>query len=145
MQIRMGGSTAKEGAGAYGEKHITAMGTKGVQDQRCVQPPETQPRPGGQITLGPESEKSFGTDTALSSITFDGCLQIRFKKRLRTYPANAGAATPPARGGRALPQPVTGTARVCVSNTHSTDRGRELRVTFGEQQNTVLYIVCVAV
>lgn len=71
VQIRMGGSTAKEGAGArgvYGEKHVTAMGTKGVQDQRCVQPPETQPRPGGQITLGPESEKSFGTDTLLMDV-----------------------------------------------------------------------------
>lgn len=50
VQIGMGGSAAKQGAGWNGEKHVGAMESRDVQDQRWVQPPETRRRPGGQIT-----------------------------------------------------------------------------------------------
>lgn len=49
MQVGMGGSAVKQGAGGYGEKHTGAMETRGVRDQRRVQPPERQRRAGGQI------------------------------------------------------------------------------------------------
>lgn len=45
VQVGMGGSTVKQGAGGYGEKHISAMETRGLQDQ----PPERQRRLGGQL------------------------------------------------------------------------------------------------
>ena len=49
VQVRTGGSAVKQGAGAYREKHVGAMETRGVQDQRRVQPPERRWRPEGQI------------------------------------------------------------------------------------------------